>query len=91
MFRIGDSIIFTDNFGHNLQVSIYHVKQTQKGLEYHCQDGRDNCFKVDQDMVIIDESKKLNAPVKKIKTKKQEVKKQPTKEIPVVTNDEVQA
>ncbi len=88
MFTIGEEIIFTDDFGHNLRVKIYHIKQVIAGIEYHCQDGRGNCFKVDQNMVLIDESKKLNTPVKSLKTKKQPVKKQPVKEIPVVANEE---
>jgi hypothetical protein len=87
MFTIGEEIIFTDDFGHNLRVKIYHIKQAQTGIEYHCQDGRSNCFKVDQNMVLIDESKKLNAPVKSIKTKKQHVKNRPVKDVKIVANE----
>ena len=80
--------LFTDDFGHNLRVKIYHIKQVTAGIEYHCQDGRGNCFKVDQDMVLIDESKKLNTSVKSLKTKKLPAKKQPVKEISVVARKE---
>ena len=59
MFKLGDYIIFKNDYGNDIHAKIYHIEKVGNDFIYHCQDNHNNAFKVKRSMILLEASKEL--------------------------------